>query len=78
MLWSNSGHGGLRTAEYLKNNLFKNLSGHPDFINDPKTAIGMKLVNFSCYYVRNADSKFFFIHMGNELEAIYISVFCYS
>ncbi|XP_030940840.1 probable protein phosphatase 2C 11 [Quercus lobata] len=33
------GHGGSRTAEYLKNNLFKNLSGHPDFINDPKTAI---------------------------------------
>ncbi|KAM3750107.1 hypothetical protein ACB098_04G012200 [Castanea mollissima] len=33
------GHGGSRTAEYLKNNLFKNLSSHPDFINDPKTAI---------------------------------------
>ncbi|KAK4566195.1 hypothetical protein RGQ29_002427 [Quercus rubra] len=32
------GHGGLRTAECLKNNLFKNLSSHPDFINDPKTA----------------------------------------
>jgi hypothetical protein len=45
MLWSNPGHGGSRTAEYLKNNLFKNLSSHPDFIKDPKTAIGMKLVN---------------------------------
>ncbi|KAJ4700844.1 putative Protein phosphatase 2c [Melia azedarach] len=33
------GHGGSRTAEYLKNNLFKNLSSHPDFINDTKTAI---------------------------------------
>ncbi|KAB1220888.1 putative protein phosphatase 2C 11 [Morella rubra] len=33
------GHGGSRTAEYLKNNLFKNLSSHPDFIKDPKTAI---------------------------------------
>ncbi|XP_019190363.1 PREDICTED: probable protein phosphatase 2C 11 [Ipomoea nil] len=33
------GHGGSRTAEYLKNNLFKNLSSHPDFINDTKSAI---------------------------------------
>lgn len=33
------GHGGARTAEYLKDNLFKNLSGHPDFIKDTKTAI---------------------------------------
>lgn len=33
------GHGGSRTAEYLKNNLFKNLSGHPDFIKDTKNAI---------------------------------------
>lgn len=33
------GHGGSRTAEYLKRNLFKNLSCHPDFIKDPKTAI---------------------------------------
>ncbi|RYQ93280.1 hypothetical protein Ahy_B09g099545 isoform B [Arachis hypogaea] len=33
------GHGGSRTAEYLKDNLFKNLSSHPDFIKDTKTAI---------------------------------------
>ncbi|KAE8683444.1 putative protein phosphatase 2C 11 [Hibiscus syriacus] len=33
------GHGGSRTAEYLRNNLFKNLSTHPDFIKDTKTAI---------------------------------------
>ncbi|KAI3736691.1 hypothetical protein L2E82_26658 [Cichorium intybus] len=33
------GHGGSRTAEYLKNNLFKNLSGHPGFMKDTKTAI---------------------------------------
>lgn len=33
------GHGGSRTAEYLKNNLFKNLSNHPDFIKDTKSAI---------------------------------------
>ncbi|XP_035546984.1 uncharacterized protein LOC108981366 isoform X2 [Juglans regia] len=33
------GHGGSRTAEYLKNNLFKNLSSHPDFIKDTKAAI---------------------------------------
>ncbi|KAL2563551.1 hypothetical protein AAZV13_20G198900 [Glycine max] len=34
-----SRHGGSRTAEYLKSNLFKNLSSHPDFIKDTKTAI---------------------------------------
>ncbi|XP_022141637.1 probable protein phosphatase 2C 11 isoform X2 [Momordica charantia] len=33
------GHGGSRTAEYLKRHLFKNLSSHPDFIKDTKTAI---------------------------------------
>ncbi|GJW10825.1 pentatricopeptide repeat-containing protein [Tanacetum coccineum] len=33
------GHGGSRTAEYLKNNLFKNLSGHLGFIKDTKNAI---------------------------------------
>lgn len=33
------GHGGSRTALYLKNNLFKNLSSHPDFIKDTKSAI---------------------------------------
>ncbi|XP_060674840.1 probable protein phosphatase 2C 11 [Ziziphus jujuba] len=33
------GHGGSRTAEYLKTNLFKNLTNHPDFIKDTKTAI---------------------------------------
>ncbi|KAJ0085125.1 hypothetical protein Patl1_08185 [Pistacia atlantica] len=32
-------HGGARTAEYLKSNLFKNLSSHPDFIKDTKAAI---------------------------------------
>ncbi|GKA76173.1 probable protein phosphatase 2C 11, partial [Tanacetum coccineum] len=33
------GHGGSRTAEYLKNNLFKNLSGHPGFIKHTKNDI---------------------------------------
>ncbi|XP_076931026.1 putative protein phosphatase 2C 11 [Bidens hawaiensis] len=33
------GHGGSRTAEYLKNTLFKNLSAHPGFMKDTKTAI---------------------------------------
>uniref|UniRef100_A0A803L727 protein-serine/threonine phosphatase n=1 Tax=Chenopodium quinoa TaxID=63459 RepID=A0A803L727_CHEQI len=33
------GHGGPRTAEYLKNNLFNNLCNHPDFFNDTKSAI---------------------------------------
>ncbi|RWR78610.1 putative protein phosphatase 2C 11 [Cinnamomum micranthum f. kanehirae] len=33
------GHGGSRAAEYVKNNLFKNLSSHPDFIKNTKSAI---------------------------------------
>ncbi|XP_042483423.1 probable protein phosphatase 2C 11 [Macadamia integrifolia] len=33
------GHGGSRAAEYLKHNLFKNLSSHPEFIKDTKSAI---------------------------------------
>ncbi|EPS68416.1 hypothetical protein M569_06352, partial [Genlisea aurea] len=33
------GHGGSRTAEYLRTNLFKNLSSHPEFITDTKLAI---------------------------------------
>ena len=33
------GHGGARTAEYLKNNLFKNLSSHPDFIDRKSTRL---------------------------------------
>lgn len=37
------GHGGPRTAEYLKNNLFNNLCSHPDFIKDTKSAIGIRL-----------------------------------
>lgn len=36
------GHGGARTAEYLKNNLFKNLISHDDFVSDTKKAIGMR------------------------------------
>ncbi|WVY92701.1 hypothetical protein V8G54_031789 [Vigna mungo] len=39
LYWDDDCHGGSRTAEYLKNNLFKNLSSHPDFIKDTKTAI---------------------------------------
>lgn len=41
ILCSKSGHGGFKTAEYLKNNLFNNLRSHPDFIKDTKSAIGM-------------------------------------
>lgn len=40
----NLGHGGSRTAEYLKNNLFKNLRSHPEFIKDTKSAIGIKIL----------------------------------
>ncbi|KAL8459416.1 hypothetical protein ACS0TY_036779 [Phlomoides rotata] len=39
MFCSKSGHGGFKTAEYLKNNLFNNLRSHPDFIKDTKSAI---------------------------------------
>ncbi|XWS15205.1 hypothetical protein CRYUN_Cryun35bG0074700 [Craigia yunnanensis] len=34
-----SGHGGSRTAEYLKKNLFKNLSAYPNFNKDTETAV---------------------------------------
>lgn len=37
------GHGGFRTAEYLKKNLFNTLRSHPNFIKDTKLAIGMNL-----------------------------------
>ncbi|KAF6167183.1 hypothetical protein GIB67_029821 [Kingdonia uniflora] len=33
------GHGGSRAAQYLKNNLFKNVSSHPDFMKNTKSAI---------------------------------------
>nr|GEW35603.1 probable protein phosphatase 2C 11 [Tanacetum cinerariifolium] len=49
------GHGGSRTAEYLKKNLFKNLSGHPGFIKDTKNTIGHKLVNLAVFCI--ADKK---------------------
>ncbi|KAL0369296.1 UNVERIFIED_CONTAM: putative protein phosphatase 2C 11 [Sesamum calycinum] len=37
------GHGGFRTAEYLKKYLFENLSSHPDFLRDTKSAIAIPL-----------------------------------
>ncbi|ONK78879.1 uncharacterized protein A4U43_C01F510 [Asparagus officinalis] len=33
------GHGGVRAAEYVKQNLFSNLISHPKFITDTKSAI---------------------------------------
>ncbi|XP_071690640.1 probable protein phosphatase 2C member 13, mitochondrial [Rutidosis leptorrhynchoides] len=33
------GHGGSRAAEYLKENLFKNLMGHPEFLSNTRSAI---------------------------------------
>lgn len=38
-----SGHGGARAAEYVKQNLFSNLIRHPKFISDTKSAIGLSL-----------------------------------
>jgi hypothetical protein len=37
-----TGHGGSRAADYVKQNLFKNLLEHPQFVSDTKLAIGMK------------------------------------
>lgn len=34
------GHGGSRAAVYVKQNLFKNLLGHPQFVTDTNLAIG--------------------------------------
>lgn len=39
-----SGHGGARAAEYVKQNLFSNLIRHPKFISDTKSAIGLALL----------------------------------
>lgn len=45
------GHGGSRTAEYLKTNLFKNVISHPDFMKDTKSAIGMRIWNLYAYLI---------------------------
>lgn len=37
-----TGHGGSRAADYVKQNLFKNLLEHPQFVSDTKLAIGTK------------------------------------
>jgi len=37
-----AGHGGSRAADYVKQNLFKNLLEHPQFVTDTKRAIGMQ------------------------------------
>ncbi|KAG2240974.1 hypothetical protein Bca52824_096923, partial [Brassica carinata] len=42
------GHGGARTAEYLKNNLFKNLVTHDEFISDTKKAIEFRFWQCKC------------------------------
>ncbi|MBA0594349.1 hypothetical protein Gorai_011258, partial [Gossypium raimondii] len=41
------GHGGVRAAEYVKQNLFSNLIKHPKFISDTKSAIGYLLITVS-------------------------------
>ncbi|KDP43081.1 hypothetical protein JCGZ_25267 [Jatropha curcas] len=55
------GHGGARTAEYLKNNLFRNLSSHPDFIKDTRTAI---VETF-----RQTDADYLNEEKGNQKDA---------
>ncbi|KAG8495286.1 hypothetical protein CXB51_012965 [Gossypium anomalum] len=42
-----SSHGGVRAAEYVKQNLFSNLIKHPKFISDTKSAIGYLLITVS-------------------------------
>ena len=46
-----SGHGGVRAAEYVKQNLFNNLISHPKFISDTKSAIGCLSMqyNMACF-----------------------------
>ncbi|CAI9115581.1 OLC1v1016516C1 [Oldenlandia corymbosa var. corymbosa] len=55
------GHGGSRTAEYLKNNLFKNLSNHPNFITDTKSAIAEVF--------RQTDADYLQEQKGNQKDA---------
>lgn len=66
-----SGHGGSRTAEYLKKNLFNNLSSHPDFIKDTKTAIGMKSADFFffcfAYWIQFLYRTFFLVDHEAEM-----------
>ncbi|PPS09333.1 hypothetical protein GOBAR_AA11316 [Gossypium barbadense] len=45
--YADSGHGGVRAAEYVKQNLFSNLIKHPKFISDTKSAIGYLLITVS-------------------------------
>ncbi|KAI3784054.1 hypothetical protein L1987_43146 [Smallanthus sonchifolius] len=42
------GHGGSRAAEYLKQNLFNNLTRHPNFMTNTKLAISESLSRISC------------------------------
>ncbi|CAN1801716.1 Probable protein phosphatase 2C 11 [Linum perenne] len=51
------GHGGARTAEYLKNNLFKNLSSHPGFTKDTKTAIVETFRETDANYLKEEEGK---------------------
>ncbi|KAL9260713.1 putative protein phosphatase 2C 11 [Drosera capensis] len=46
------GHGGFRTAEYLKNNLFNNLCRHPNFIKDTKSAIIEAFIQTDADYLK--------------------------
>lgn len=51
------GHGGARTAEYLKNNLFKNLSSHPEFMKDTKSAIIEAFMQTDADYLNGEKSQ---------------------
>ncbi|KAK9111417.1 hypothetical protein Scep_018936 [Stephania cephalantha] len=51
------GHGGSRTAEYLKSHLFRNLSSHPEFINNTKSAIVESFKQTDADYLKEASGQ---------------------
>ncbi|XP_051119347.1 probable protein phosphatase 2C 59 isoform X2 [Andrographis paniculata] len=51
------GHGGARAAEYVKQNLFSNLIGHPKFISDTKSAIADAYNRTDSEFLKSEDSQ---------------------
>ncbi|KAF7830382.1 putative protein phosphatase 2C 59 [Senna tora] len=51
------GHGGVRAAEYVKQNLFKNLITHPKFISDTKSAIADAYNHTDSEFLKSENSQ---------------------
>ncbi|GFZ08259.1 HOPW1-1-interacting 2 [Actinidia rufa] len=51
------GHGGARAAEYVKQNLFNNLIGHPKFISDTKSAIADAYSHTDSEFLKSENSQ---------------------